>query len=130
MNNEPDLEVFLCTAPIAVSPFCAAEKVEWVREQFGKDGDAWVRRLIITSDKSLARGDILIDDAPVAKAAAMTPTWEHVWFTQPYNAALEGKRRVDSWTDWRTLIASLRESGVRRQSGASKKLPRSKRKQR
>jgi 5'-nucleotidase len=76
MQAHPSVDVFLCTAPIIRSKFCAAEKVEWVREKFGKDGDEWVRRLIITSDKSLVHGDFLIDDAPEAKGKARKPSWD------------------------------------------------------
>ncbi|CAK9021269.1 unnamed protein product [Durusdinium trenchii] len=52
MQAHPQLEVFLCTSPIVQSKFCSQEKAEWVRKAFGEDGDSWVRRLIITSDKS------------------------------------------------------------------------------
>lgn len=98
--------VFICTAPIAGSKYCHQEKVEWVRRNLGDD---WVRRMVICSDKSLVRGDILIDDAPKAKARAMKPVWEHVWFKRPYNAYLGGaegqqQRRLDAWADWRALV--------------------------
>lgn len=110
MAAHPGLDVFLCTAPLSSSPHCAGEKVAWVKHHFGEnDGDggrAWVKRLVITSDKSLVRGDWLIDDAPEPKAAAMQPTWEHVWFTQPYNAGLVGKRRLSAWGDWRAVVFS------------------------
>ena len=101
MQAHPNLEVFICTAPLLASRFCAQEKTEWVRRHLGP---AWVARLIIASDKSVVRGDILIDDAPSANARAVAPAWEQVWFTQPYNATLTGKRRLDRWSDWRRVV--------------------------
>ena len=110
MALHPDVDgVFICTAPIAGSKYCHQEKVEWVRSKLGDD---WVRRMVICSDKSLVRGDILIDDAPKAKAKAMKPVWEHVWFKRPYNAHLGGEaagrqprqRHLETWADWRSVV--------------------------
>mmetsp|Transcript_30500 Transcript_30500/g.62074 ORF Transcript_30500/g.62074 Transcript_30500/m.62074 type:complete len:237 (+) Transcript_30500:292-1002(+) len=106
MHAHPSLDVFICSAPIATSTFCASEKMGWVKEHLGQE---WVRRTILTSDKSLVRGDILIDDAPEAKAAAMPPSWEHVYFTQPYNKELQGKRRILCWDQWRHVILNTSE---------------------
>ena len=122
IQAEEGIEVFLCTAPIARSCYCQQEKVEWVRAHLdGSDGSAsakrqrttdqgrtWVQRLVITSDKSLVRGDLLIDDAPVAKAENLEPSWEHVWLTQPYNVSLSGKRRIDGWQEWRKVVLENR----------------------
>ena len=80
MQAEEGVEVYLCTAPIAASRHCQQEKVEWVREHLdgipagggassskrqrtADQGKSWVQRMVITSDKSLVRGDMLIDDA-------------------------------------------------------------------
>eukprot|EP00913_Durusdinium_trenchii_P028991 g27182.t1 len=48
------------------------------------------------------QGHVLIDDAPKANAHVHSPTWEHVWFTQPYNAVMKGQRRLNQWQNWRT----------------------------
>lgn len=118
MQAEEGIELFLCTAPIARSCYCQQEKVEWVREHLdGSDDGAgakrqrttdqtrtWVQRMVVTSDKSLVRGDLLIDDAPAAKVENFEPSWEHVWLTQPFNASLSGKRRIDGWQDWRKVV--------------------------
>jgi len=131
MQAEEGLEVFICTAPIARSRFCHQEKVEWVRAHLDDavpkapaDGTSdakrlkaepsteWVRRMVVTSDKSLVRGDLLIDDAPQAKASAFEPTWEHVWYRQPYNASLMGRRRLGSWGEWRGVVMSAPPTGA------------------
>eukprot|EP00929_Paragymnodinium_shiwhaense_P062745 TRINITY_DN31330_c0_g1_i1.p2 TRINITY_DN31330_c0_g1~~TRINITY_DN31330_c0_g1_i1.p2 ORF type:complete len:114 (-),score=22.53 TRINITY_DN31330_c0_g1_i1:49-390(-) len=104
MQAHPLLEVFICTAPIVRSRYCHQEKVEWVRFHFGAEGDQWVQRIIITSDKSMVNGDILIDDAPKAKASVLRPSWEHVWFEQAYNKDLHGQRRLSSWRSWRSIV--------------------------
>ena len=111
MQAHPGLECYICTAPIVGSRYCHQEKVEWVRRHFGTgdeaEGKAWVARMVITSDKSLVRGDILIDDAPEAKARAFQPPeWEHVWFKRPYNADGTGRRHLERWADWREVILS------------------------
>lgn len=101
MQADPAVEVYLCTAPIRANPHCASEKLDWVSEHLGAD---WRGRTVITSDKGLVYGDILIDDAPEAKAKKKKPDWEHVWFSRPFNTMLTGKRRLDRWSDWREVI--------------------------
>lgn len=100
------LDVRICSAPLASSPACAAEKVAWVAEHLGKE---WVDRLILTRDKTYVRGDYLIDDAPVAKGSGLEPTWEHIYMEQPYNRPGKPKadpqrRRLTRWTSWREVI--------------------------
>lgn len=106
MQSHPDLEVLICTAPMSGSCYCHQEKVEWIRSHFGgaKEGTEWVKRMIITSDKSLVRGDILIDDAPKAKTKHCVPSWEHVWYERGYNRQLTGGRHLRQWADWRSVV--------------------------
>ena len=71
-------------------------------------GKSWVDRIILTRDKTLVRGDILLDDAPQAKGSSLEPVWEHVYFDQPYNRpgvsdADPSRRRLVAWKDWRSL---------------------------
>ncbi len=55
------LKVYICTAPLLTSRFCVQEKFEWVRRYLG---EKWLDKIIMCQDKSLVRGDILIDDKP------------------------------------------------------------------
>ncbi|MBK6265683.1 hypothetical protein JKA74_11600 [Marivirga sp. S37H4] len=52
-------QVYILTAPSIYNPACYTEKRIWVEEKLGFD---WVERLIIAYDKSLLKGDYLIDD--------------------------------------------------------------------
>lgn len=100
------IDVRLCSAPLSNSPACSAEKVEWVAHHLGRE---WVDQLVLTRDKTLVRGDVLIDDAPTAKGTALVPLWEHVYFDQPYNqpgrpGVSASRRRLKRWSDWREVI--------------------------
>ena len=92
-------EVFVCTSPLSDYRNCVLEKYEWV-EQFL--GDDWIPRLILTKDKTLVKGDILIDDNPRPRGAE-TPDWEHVIYDQPYNRSITHLRRI-TWANWREVI--------------------------
>jgi 5'-nucleotidase len=93
-------DVRIVTSPWPSNPRCASDKIDWVMHYFGRE---WARRVILTMDKTLVRGDILIDDKP-SVTGVMEPEWEHVWFTQPYNKELTGQRRLDRWSEWESII--------------------------
>jgi len=95
-------EVLICTAPFAKSRYCAQEKWEWVREKLGDD---WLKRMVITQDKTTVRGDILIDDKPVI-TGSQRPLWKQVLFDAPYNREVEmgHRRRMTSWRDWESVL--------------------------
>jgi 5'-nucleotidase len=92
--------VFICTTPVGNYTHCASDKYAWVEKYLGKE---WMRRLILTVDKTLIRADLIIDDKPTITGLT-TPIWEHILFTRPYNTNLEGKRRLTDWRDWRSLL--------------------------
>merc|ERR1719189_1840801 len=46
-------EVLICTAPVAESRYCTREKWDWVREHLGEE---WLKRLVLTMDKTSVRG--------------------------------------------------------------------------
>ncbi|MBO9489803.1 hypothetical protein J7384_05460 [Endozoicomonas sp. G2_1] len=50
---------YILTAPSILNPLCYTEKRIWVEKHLGL---AFVERLIISPDKSLLCGDVLIDD--------------------------------------------------------------------
>ena len=52
-------EPYILTAPSIFNPLSYTEKRLWVEENLGFD---WVSRLIISPNKSLLRGEFLIDD--------------------------------------------------------------------
>lgn len=81
-------EVWICTAPMEGSRTCIEEKLQWVKNHLGAE---WCNRVIVTRDKTIVRGDVLIDDNPKI-TGAMTPTWEHWVLAAPYNAGAPGVR--------------------------------------
>jgi len=53
-------EIYFLTAPSFQNPMCYAEKNYWIRKYFGME---YCKKLIICYDKSLLKGDYLIDDS-------------------------------------------------------------------
>ncbi len=96
--------VVICTAPLSKAATSIPEKLEWIREHLGAD---YVRRTICTKDKTLIRGDILIDDR-VEVEGELAPLWKHVLFTLPYNAHLEYHLRLQQdWSNLQNLLAQV-----------------------
>ena len=96
-------DVFLCTSQLVGSRWCVPEKLAWVEHHLGP---AWLRRTVITPDKTLV-GDrlqpcVLVDDRPEVKGVA-SPPWAHVLFDAPYNQREHGPR-LSSWADWREVL--------------------------
>lgn len=75
-------DVFLCTKPMERNPTCRDDKAEWVRHHLG---DEWVRKLIISPDKGMVRGDILLDDAPKPEWIERAE-WVPVIYPERWNA--------------------------------------------
>lgn len=94
--------VFICTSPLHGSRTCIPDKMRWMHHHFGP---AWVERTIITHDKTLIRGDCLIDDHP--QHGVIAPTWEQVLYDMPFNRTMNGMRRV-TWGTWQSVLADMR----------------------
>ena len=92
-------DVRICTAPKKSYQYCVTEKLSWIERYLGKD---FVRRTILTRDKTLVRGSILIDDKPHVEGVA-TPEWEHIIFDTPYNRKIIWKRRL-TWQNYRVVL--------------------------
>jgi hypothetical protein len=84
LRSDPRFDIWILSAPSARNPACYSEKRIWVER------DPLAKRLILSSDKSLLRGDVLIDDNVGGKGqerfegelihfgSARFPTWETV----------------------------------------------------
>jgi len=92
-------DVRICTAPKRDHTFCVPEKLAWIDRHLGHK---WTERTIITRDKTLVHGDILIDDKPNITGVCQ-PSWEHVFYDQPYNRAYN-KRRLN-WKNYKEVLA-------------------------
>lgn len=95
-------QVFICTSPLTRYDDCVLEKYNWVAKNLGYE---WTRKMIVTSDKTLVYGDLLIDDKPYPHGVGIA-NWEHVLYDAPYNRDVEGKRRI-TWDTWTSVLSEL-----------------------
>ena len=93
------IEVFICTSPLSAYKNCVLEKFEWVEQALGPQ---WVKRIILTKDKTLVKADILIDDKPEITGVETSPGWEHILYDRPYNRGVN-KMRV-TWANWKSVL--------------------------
>lgn len=91
--------VFICTTPLNAYQNCVKEKYEWIEEHLGFE---WTKKLILTKDKTIVQGDILIDDKPEVVGAAK-PVWEHIVFDKPYNKHTNHTKRM-TWKNWKSVL--------------------------
>lgn len=63
-------------------------------------GTEFVRRTIVTSDKTLVQGDFLLDDKPEIHGVA-TPTWRHLLYAARPNRNL---KETVTWTQAREIV--------------------------
>ncbi|XP_058013513.1 5'(3')-deoxyribonucleotidase, mitochondrial isoform X2 [Ahaetulla prasina] len=54
-------EVFICTSPIKKYRYCPYEKFAWIEKHFGQE---FLDHVILTRDKTIVAGHVLIDDRP------------------------------------------------------------------
>jgi len=97
-------DVFICTAPLKEYKHCAGEKYEWIERYLGYE---WTRKIVLTMDKTLLAGNILIDDKPEI-TGLVQPSWEHVMFSFAYNLHITNKRRIkEDWSNWKEVLPEL-----------------------
>ncbi|KOF54409.1 MULTISPECIES: 5'-3'-deoxyribonucleotidase [unclassified Achromobacter] len=94
------LDVRICSSPLSQFENCVAEKYLWVEKHLGREATS---RLILTKDKTLVRGDLLIDDKPRIEGA-VAPRWKHILYDAPYNRHVTDAPRL-TWANWRNVLA-------------------------
>lgn len=87
-----DNSVYICTSPNTKNDHCAQAKIYSVRKYLGDD---WVKKTIITKDKTIVKANYLIDDKPEI-TGAFAKSWEHIMYDQPYNRKIKTDLRF-SW---------------------------------
>lgn len=92
-------EVLICTSPISEYENCVLGKYRWVAKNLGFD---WTKKVIMTKDKTLIFGNILIDDKPEYKGMRK-PAWIHALFDAPYNRHAKTKLRI-TWKNWEKIL--------------------------
>ncbi|XP_062999365.1 5'(3')-deoxyribonucleotidase, mitochondrial [Elgaria multicarinata webbii] len=109
MAKLEETDVFICTSPIKKYRYCPYEKYAWVEKHLGPE---FLEQIVLTRDKTVVSGDLLIDDRPDILGAEKSPSWEHVLFTACHNKHMEipaPRRRLHSWADdWKTILDSKR----------------------
>ena len=101
------IELFICTSSFPEYQNCVLEKYEWVNEHLGKD---WVKRMILTPDKTILDADYLIDDMPRINGLK-EPPWQHVIYDHAKNRMENTKKRL-TWNNWKEVM--LTEESFRR----------------
>lgn len=87
--------VRVCTSPMVENATCHSDKAKWLARVLGP---SWAKEAIMTSDKTLVQGLVLVDDKPIIKGTVERPTWEHVIFDASYNQGIAGSR-VYGWNE-------------------------------
>ena len=97
-------DVRICTSPMSQYHPNIKEKYDWVLKHFDKE---WLDRIILAKDKTLIRGNLLIDDNHDVKGAH-TPMWTQVIFDRPYSSTAPPEiRRLARWPNWKTDLEGL-----------------------
>lgn len=68
------------SSPLKNAPHCIPEKIQWIEKHFGFD---LARSAVFCKDKTLVRGDVLVDDRP--QTGSMKPTWKQYFPPTSYN---------------------------------------------
>lgn len=86
--------VWICTKPLEANPTCRDEKGAWLAEHFGEE---WLDRLIITPNKAMVRGDLLLDDAPHIGWLEHAE-WKSIIYPTPYNRTGSEWSHLPEWS--------------------------------
>lgn len=84
MLQSAKARVVFVSSPLKNAPHCIPEKIKWIEKHFGFD---LARSAIFCKDKTLVRGDFLVDDRPqsASTSGGMKPTWKQVFPPTSYN---------------------------------------------
>lgn len=92
--------VTVCSTPWVSNPTCASDKLAWMERHFG---EGWGIKTILTPDKTLVQGDVLIDDKPYIKGKG-NRTWTQILFNAAHNQEVTHLRRMSSWDEWEDKV--------------------------
>lgn len=90
-------DVMICTSPWPGNENCVADKLRWLDTHIG---EGWSQRAVVTPDKTVIKGDWLIDDKPNIHGLKEVPDWTQIVFDQPYNREVTTQPRLMSWEEW------------------------------
>ena len=95
-------KILICSSGIYANKNSIGEKRFWLEKYLGQDV---ARYAVFTKDKTVIRGDYLIDDNPSVEIGTYTPEWKYIIFDQPFNKNSKHKLRIKSdWSNWRKVL--------------------------
>lgn len=110
---EEQADVWIVTKPLEVNPTCRDDKAAWMAKHFG---ERWLDKLIISPNKSMVRGHILLDDAPHIDWMEHA-SWHSVIFPMPWNDDGSKWAGLPRWSwedDTEELMVLARYAGGKR----------------
>lgn len=96
--------IFFCTTLVTDNSDAMKDRVHWIGDHFGKE---WMEKVIFTKDKTMVRGDFLIDDSPFKTKGSTEPLWKLIVFDVKYNKNDPCYGRIYNWTDFEKLLEIL-----------------------
>lgn len=99
-------DVFIVSSPTVDSKYCASDKFAWLKHHFGIQ---WASKLILTLDKTVVIGDVLIDDKPEVLGVNSEPFWTHIVFDQSWNRHILDRSRMFHWGQWKDAVNSAKK---------------------
>lgn len=102
--EDEEFEAFLCSTPDSdtVDHLGFTGKARSIEKYLGRE---WLRKLILTHDKTLVQGHYLIDDKPNINGTVI-PSWDQIVFNHSYNQDCKGIR-LNNWYEWSELKKEL-----------------------
>jgi 5'(3')-deoxyribonucleotidase len=98
--------VFVVTAPMnGCEASCEDEKREWLEQHFDRD---FAERAVVTDDKTLIPGRVLIEDNPDIPRNAI---WQPILFDQAWNHHVADLPVMRNWVDLEVIYVNYKESG-------------------
>lgn len=94
-------DVWVCTKPLEVNPWCRDDKGAWLRMYFPD----LEHKMILAPKKSMVVGDILLDDAP-AHGCIPNAVWTPVVFPDTFNGLGSEWEKLPTWT-WGDPLENL-----------------------
>ncbi|CAF96989.1 unnamed protein product, partial [Tetraodon nigroviridis] len=83
-TTEPLLHSMFSNGFTSAVCVCVCVQYAWVEKHLGHE---FLEQVILTRDKTLITGDILIDDKPDIQGVEAKPSWEHILFTACHKQA-------------------------------------------
>lgn len=102
--SERGHQIFFCTSLVTDFSNTLRDRVQWIGKWFGPE---WKKRVIFTHDKTMIRGDFLIDDSPSKSKGLYEPTWKYIVFDSSHNENYENEFRIYDWENMDAIFSII-----------------------